>query len=174
MNGQDPADAVRRFRREKDDFYRTNPESPIPVEVRGGFSGLKYFDYDPRYVQRVPLRRLPVKTVQVGTSDGDTRDYRRVGAFDFQLPEGNVTLQVYDTGHAGSLFLPFRDATSGKETYGAGRYIDLEASPREEFEVDFNLAYNPSCAYNEAYSCPLPPAENWAKVPIRAGVKTYE
>jgi uncharacterized protein (DUF1684 family) len=81
-----------------------------------------------------------------------------------------TALYESDAGH--DLFLPFRDATSGKESYGAGRYLDLHAH-RDEVEIDFNYAYNPYCAYNPEWNCPLPPAENWLQVPIRAGEKAF-
>ena len=77
-------------------------------------------------------------------------------------------LVLYTTGHDG-YFLPFRDSTSGKTTYGAGRYIDLEPNPDGSVTIDFNMAYNPYCAYNDSYSCPLPPVENWLQIPIEAG-----
>ena len=110
----------------------------------------------------------------MGTSTGETRRQVRAAKLEFDTPSGPAVLFGYkDAGRArcDTIFGPFRDATSGKETYGAGRYLDLEEPHRDEAVVDFNLAYNPYCAYSEAYSCPLPPAENWLKVEVTAGEK---
>ena len=98
--------------------------------------------------------------------------HERAGVARFDVAGEEVTLTLYDTGHPG-YFLPFRDATSGTETYGAGRYLDLDRNPDGTLLIDFNLAYNPLCAYNDSYSCPLPPIENWLSVPIRAGEKDF-
>ncbi len=86
----------------------------------------------------------------------------------FEVDGEPVSLALYDTGHPG-YFLPFRDRTSGSETYGAGRYLDIEPSDDGTATIDFNEAYNPFCAYNDAYACPLPPPENWLQVRIEAG-----
>jgi uncharacterized protein (DUF1684 family) len=90
----------------------------------------------------------------------------------FEVRGEAVSLALYDSGHPG-YFLPFRDATSGKASYGAGRYLDIEPNSDGTVTIDFNLAYNPFCAYNDAYSCPLPPTENWLQVPIEAGEKDF-
>ena len=101
----------------------------------------------------------------------------RYGYFEFQVGSKDCRLQVYrledSAARGASLFVPFRDSTSGQETYGAGRYIDLKENTSGIYDLDFNRAYNPSCAYNSTYSCPVPPAENTLKVAIRAGEKKY-
>lgn len=167
--------AVDSMRRDKDDAFRNDPGSPI--EDPESFPGLAYYPVDPAYRIPTRLRRHAVaKSLTMETSDGQTRVYRNVGEFQLKIPEGEVRIQAYqrdDDAH--ELFVPFRDATSGKETYGAGRYLDLQPEGEPDaFVVDFNLAYNPMCAYNEAFSCPFPPPENWLKVPIRAGERAYE
>jgi hypothetical protein len=91
----------------------------------------------------------------------------------FDVDGRTATLTLFGSHDSDDLFLPFRDATSGQETYGAGRYIDVGAARDGRVTVDFNLAYNPYCAYNPSYSCPLPPRENWLDVPIRAGEQDY-
>ena len=90
----------------------------------------------------------------------------------FDVEAQEVSLVLYDTGHPG-YFVPYRDATSGDETYGAGRYLDIDPNPDGTVTIDFNLAYNPLCAYSDAFSCPLPPVENWLAVPIRAGERDF-
>jgi uncharacterized protein (DUF1684 family) len=114
----------------------------------------------------------------MATNTGDRRLYRRWGRFNFQVDGEGAALTIYSDPPGHDFFMPFRDATSGKETYGAGRYMDnhrpgLQPVGDTAVEIDFNFAYNPYCAYNENFSCPLPPAENWLKVPIRAGEKKF-
>jgi len=160
-----------RYRRARDEFFRDDPRSPLPPERRTGFGGLAYYDPNPDLVFRVEVEPVPAEPVTIATTDGQERVYHRVGKVRIPIEGTEVELALFSTGHEG-LFLPFRDATSGTETYGAGRYLDLPA-PGEDgmVEIDFNLAYNPFCAYNDAYSCALPPYENWLEVPIRAGEK---
>ena len=162
-------------RRSKDEAFRSEPWSPIPMGARRSFEGLAYFTPDIAWV--VTAKVTPIahaEPFEMATSTGHPRLQVRAARLDMQTPAGPAVLFAYkDAGrpHSRTLFLPFRDATSGKETYGAGRYLDLEASGGAELEVDFNLAYNPYCAYSEAYSCPLPPAENWLKLAVTAGEK---
>ncbi len=174
---------VEDFRRRKDHMLATDPESPIPPAERVGFRGMNYFPVDPKYMLRVRLQpeASPVR-VRMVTSKGSEQDFLRVGTFDFSLEGKQLRLYAYRSasplGHEHNvqgepLFVPFRDVTSGKETYGAGRYLDLEPSPSNEYVLDFNLAYNPYCAYSEDYVCPFPPRENTLPVAIRAGEKVY-
>ena len=107
------------------------------------------------------------------TTTGEVRAYRRSGKVSFEVDGEPATLTLYTTPHGNGWFVPFRDATSGTETYGAGRYLDLERTGDGSVMLDFNLAYNPYCAYDQRYSCPLPPVENWLQVPIRAGERNY-
>lgn len=177
MRSGDYVEAVAAQRREKDDFFKHSRDSPIPAPQRAAFTGLAYYDPDPRYrVHAVWHPEGRPETVRVGTSTGEAREYLRAGRLAFVLDGKQVTLAAYvapdaDEGH---LFVPFRDATSGSETYGAGRYLDLPAPRGHDMVLDFNLAYSPTCAYNEDYSCPFPPHENWLDVPIPAGEKAYE
>ncbi len=108
----------------------------------------------------------------MAASDGTERIYRRTALAALVIAGEAQTLALYNTGHPG-LFLPFRDSTSGRETYGGGRYLDLEPNEEGTVSIDFNLAYSPFCAYNDGYSCALPPVENWMTVPIEAGEKTW-
>lgn len=166
--------AVESMRKDKDHAFRHDPYSPIPD--REGFPGLAYYPVDPAY--RIPARlqrHATPRALVMQTSDGAQRHYLNVGEFVVPLPGGEARLQAYAHEGTNSLFVPFRDPTSGKETYGPGRYMDLQPEgPQDAYVVDFNLAYNPLCAYNEVYSCPLPPAENWLKLPIPAGERAYD
>jgi uncharacterized protein len=179
---QPPSDAeqqqlVLAARQQKDQDLREVAESPLPPNERLNFRGLKYFDYDPTY--RIDAELVPYakpETVKMVTTKGDMDEYIRYGQFKFTLNEQDCTLDVFKSARTEQtrLFLPFRDTTSGKETYGAGRYIDLEEIPNNNrYKLDFNVAYNPYCAYNERYSCPLPPPQNTLKVAVRVGEKNY-
>jgi len=109
---------------------------------------------------------------RMATTGGEDQVYRRYGLVRFRVDDQPAQLVLYASDDSDELFIPFRDATSGKETYGAGRYLELHAHG-DDVTIDFNYAYNPNCAYDPSWSCPLPPAENWLKVPIRAGEKTF-
>ena len=163
--------ALAEQRRAKDRFFKYDPASPLTDEQKKAFEGLEYYPPNLDLQFELPLERHElVETITIPTSTGDEQTYQKIGQVRFEVEGQPVTLQIYDTGH-GDYFVPFRDATSGKETYGAGRYLEPFAIGRDILLVDFNLAYNPYCAYNDAWSCPLPPIENWLKVPIRAGEK---
>lgn len=160
-------------RRAKDEFFRSSHHSPLPASGRPRFKGLRYWEPDPRYAVAGPVdRNVDTSPIVIQTTDGSQRSYTRVGRVSFTIGGQQAALTLFSTGHPG-LFVPFRDATSGKESYGAGRYLDLEEAG-DTVTIDFNYAYNPYCAYDEAYSCPLPPPENWLKIPIHAGERTYE
>ena len=156
------------FRANKDEFFASNHHSPVPHHLQHGFEGLAYYPPNPELALTLEIEPADGTEVNVQTTDGAVRTYRREGTVSFEVEGEPATLTLYSTGHDG-LFLPFRDATSGKETYGAGRYLDLQPNGDGTVTIDFNYAYNPFCAYDEAYSCPLPPVENWLQVPIEAG-----
>jgi uncharacterized protein (DUF1684 family) len=171
--------AIRQNRDEKDEYFGSNPHSPIPPGDRDSFEGLSYYPIDESLRFELPLHEHEdPPTVTVGTSTGGERDYLRWGEFRFGVDGQDVTIQTYKSDpHDERLWVPFRDETSGEATYGAGRYLDLEPdSHRTEdgsWILDFNAAYNPTCAYSDQYECPLPPTENWLDVPIEAGEKAY-
>lgn len=168
-----PEEAVLAWRHARDHAFADSPESPIPERERASFAGLSYFDYDPAWRLDARLDALEEpEHVHVATSDGAIRGTRRVGQLVVRALGEEIRLDAFEQEGRDSLFVPFRDATSGKETYGAGRYVDA-IPPAGGFLLDLNLAYNPSCAYDEAYSCPLPPQQNWLKIPVRAGEKLY-
>jgi hypothetical protein len=158
----------------KDEWFRDSPDSPIPGWHREQFSALSYFDEDPGLRFQVVPDRADGAEVTIETSDDRTRVYRRAVTASVEIGGTTVTVALYQTGHGGGWFLPFRDSTSGSETYGAGRYIDVDPPASDgTVTIDFNLAYNPYCAYSDRFSCPLPPGENWLSVPVRAGEKVY-
>lgn len=169
--------AIEREREQKEQYFREHPRSPIPPGH--GFAGLAYFPIDPDLRFEVPLYEHDEKTeVTVETSAEGERTYVRYGEFRVTIGGEDVTIQAYRPASGEDrLWVPFRDATSGSETYGAGRYVDLDPEEHRtddgDWILDFNAAYNPTCAYNHAYECPLTPAENWLDVPIEAGEKDY-
>ena len=160
-----------RFRKQKDDFFRSSPDSPISDQT--DFEKLDYFNEDRSLLLSLEIDPGDRSEVRVQTSDGQERVYTREALVSFVVDGEDVALTLYGTSHSHGYFLPFRDATSGKETYGAGRYLDVHPQKDGKVEIDFNLAYNPYCAYNDAFSCPLPPSENWLAIPIRAGEKKF-
>lgn len=169
------------WRAERDDLFATHEQSPLTDEVRSSFDGLDYFDYDPD--MRVPGRLAPSEHehYDIGTSDGSTYRFTRFATVSFELPQGPQSLEVYWlSGYGGGVFLPFRDATAGQETYGAGRYLldtvkgsDLGGADGT-LVLDFNFAYNPSCSYDPRWVCPLAPPPNRLDIRIEAGEKHVE
>ncbi len=158
----------------KDAFFRSHPASPIPPEERQHFASLEYYPPNPALRFVVRLERIePPEPLSIPTSTGDEEHYERIGYVSFEVEGQPVRLAVYRSVANGSLFIPFRDATSGTETYGGGRYLEPIPLGDDKLLLDFNRAYNPYCAYSDEWSCPLPPPENWLKVPIRAGEKAY-
>jgi len=162
------------FRAAKDDFLRQDSRSPLTHHQRHGFAGLSYYPFNPALRLELALDKdVPVDPVILETSTGESQEYHRAGTIHFTVASEAVEATIYRGPH-GDLFLPLRDATSGDETYGAGRYLEPSMIDDGRVLVDFNYLYNPNCAYNEAWSCPLPPRENWLTAPIRAGEKTFE
>ena len=182
---RDAADAalateIDSHRSQKDSLFRVSPHSPIPEEERSDFAGLKYFPVDPELRFDGPIIRYdnPQPDTIVGTK-GDLRPALKYGYFPFIHDGEEYRLQVYkmirdDPGADNYLFLGFTDRTTGNSTYGTGRYIDLTENPANYYRVDFNLAYNPYCAYNPRYSCAVPSPENPLDLAVTAGEKIYK
>ena len=168
---------IQKEREEKDAFMKGD-ESPF-TDSTETFTGLNYFPPDLKY--RVVADLEPVenkKVVVLATSDGLEQKYLEYAYARFSLDGVNnklLILEVMDMGpQRGKLFLAFADATSASETYGAGRYLDVKKVPgASSVTLDFNQAYNPYCAYSDAFSCPFPPKENILKIAIKAGEKSY-
>jgi uncharacterized protein (DUF1684 family) len=180
--------AVAEFRRGRDELFRTHPQSPIPASARASFGGLRYFPADDSYRIEATLAPVdPVTELEIDTGGEDgVIKYRRVGRLEFQLAGRPAALTVLAlVAYGGGLFVPFADATSGRETYGGGRYLfdtpkdtdglSLEVEPGSNtVRIDFNFAYNPSCAYDVRWACPLAPPENRLPFPVRAGEMNFE
>src|SRR5574341_779916 len=162
------------FRQGKDRFFKADRHSPLLPVQKETFEGLNYYpeNSDLRFeVEVEPFQAQDTVTMQ--TSTGGVQDYIRWGRFRFEAAGQPAELTVFMSEGSGGYFLPFMDATNGDETYDSGRYLEIEPLPGGKFLVDFNLAYNPYCAYNEHWTCPIPPKENRLGVPIRAGEKKF-
>ena len=130
------------MRAEKDDFFRTSPHSPLTPEQQRDFAGLHYFPENPRGRMTLVVERFPeAPTIRMQTSTGDVQLYERFGRVSFTVDDQEAALTIYRNEHG--YFLPFVDSLVGKETYGAGRYLEPEEQPNGTFLLDFNLAYNP-------------------------------
>jgi len=166
-------------RRDKDTFFASHPQSPLSLQDRRAFQGLAYWAPDLAYRYELEINEHDEKqVVEVADTGGEQRNLWRWGEFRFEVASRQCVLQAYKSDpDENRYFIPFRDTTSGAESYGAGRYLDL--SPDEHLTkegkwiLDLNAAYNPWCAYSERYACPFVPAENWLRVPIRAGEKNF-
>lgn len=164
---------LEKLRKHKDEFFRSDAHSPLSKEQKRAFKGLKYFPENPALRFDVEVEPFGEHMhVHMQTSTGDVQEYVKYGTFRFKVDGQPAELTVY-VSEDGGAFVPFVDATSGTETYGAGRYMELEHHGGSRFHVDFNLAYNPWCVYSPEYSCPIPPKENRLQVAIRAGEKDF-
>lgn len=169
---RDPRAAHQRWRETRDDLFRSHPQSALPERERATFRGLPYSRYDPAFAFTAAVRPLPHESYDVDTSTGGVIKFVRFGAVD--LPVGTLEVLWLDE-YSGGVFLPFRDATSGKTTYGGGRYLldtakgaDL-GSIGNELVLDFNFAYHPSCVYDPKWTCPLAPLANRLTAAVEAG-----
>lgn len=163
-------------RRLKDSVFRLSPESPIPPGERAHFTGLRYYPPSRDYVLPAVLEIFPHQdTVELpSTKSGYSHRMVRYGVFHVGWADTVFRITVYKPlgAQPGLLFIPFKDVTTGTETYAGGRYLELEEQlDAEEYWLDFNRAYNPYCAYNHNYACPVVPPENVLPIPIRAGEK---
>lgn len=164
-----------RWRAAKDSLFRT-AESPLLPAQQARFETLDFFPYDSTLAFAVTLApALERDTLRMATSTGAPRDYVRFGTFSFSSGGRTYRLTTFQPIDGDlRLFLPFMDATSGRATYAAGRYLDLDPAQDGRYVLDFNYAYNPYCVYNPTYSCPLPPPENRLTLPVRAGERAFE
>ena len=179
MTDDDWAAQVRAGRDEKDEFFAEHRQSPLSPEERDDFDGLDYFAPDPAYrVDATVTVHEDPEPVELTVRNGEPVRYERVVTFSFDLPrdggdDATETLAGYRQGDDGALFVPFRDKTTGQETYDGGRYMDLhpggDLADGGTVTVDFNLAYTPFCAFADAFACPLAPSENWLDAAVRAG-----
>ncbi len=162
-------------RKEKDQNFRNSEESPIMDKT--SFNGLNYFPVDPNFRVTAVIEKIekkPLKTLK--TSDGKIQQYKQFAYAKFKLDGQRYKLLLLKPAGFRDLdiiFTAFADNTSGEETYGGGRYLDLDFKNARQIKLDFNKAYNPYCEYNSKYSCPLPPPENILSMSIQAGEKKY-
>ena len=164
---------VQVWRAERDETWSKSTD-PIPEERRAELLPLRYFPADLSYVVPAQLRLSETRpVVELPTSTGELRRMQVVGTLEFTLQGQKLSLGALSPAGEPirSLFVPFADLTTKQETYEAGRYLDIEPTATGIYTIDFNYAYNPTCAYNKAYSCPFPPPSNQLKVAVRAGEK---
>ena len=180
-SGPGPVDSAahdaetREIRARKDVFFKEAKDSPLPEDKRASFPGLAYWDIKPEFHVSSYLtvdRTGPPMIITLQTSTNVPRKMRRVGALGFTLNETGYKLTAFadiDDTAMKRLFVPFGDLTNKKETYGGGRYLDLNRSPTGFYDLDFNRAYHPYCVFNTSFECPVPPRENRLEVEIPAG-----
>ncbi len=160
------------FRNRRDVQFKQSENSPLRPDQKEIFHGLSYFPETTDLAFAIDLDTSGdgiEEELTIGTVNGQTKTYIRAGRIHFEVDGQPTTLTVFKDTVRGHFFMPFRDATAGEETYSVGRYLEPRALPDGRIAIDFNQAYNPYCAYNVGWSCPIPPMENRVKVPIRAG-----
>jgi len=171
---------VLKWRKERDEFFKSHQRSPLTPQEKKNFKGLKYYPFDSKYVFYGPIERYilhvnnPKYYATFLTNKGINKRYIRYGKFHFVFNGKEYIIEIYKSILSDFLFIPFKDKTNEKETYEGGRYIDAEILPDYKMVLDFNLAYNPSCAYNEKFVCVLPPKENMLGIEIQAGEKNFK
>jgi len=172
-------ETVKQFRLQKDSVFKYDAQSPIPDSLRKNFEHLNYFELDTKYYVIATFRKYknPDTLKMLTTKSDDIRTMLRYGEFIFKIDGKELRLQGYVNVPPDMpmyIFLPFTDLTSGEESYEGGKYLDIEMKQNEKnIVLDFNMAYNPYCAYNSRYSCPLVPQENFLDIKIKAGEKKY-
>jgi uncharacterized protein (DUF1684 family) len=172
----DPPNAWEAWRAGRDDLFARHPQSPLPENERAAFRGLAYFDYEPSARVLAKVVSVEPVTLDISTSQDGAYRFTRFGSATFELGGEGLALELYWlAGYGGGIYLPFADATSGTTSYGGGRYLldtvkgaDLRTDAGR-LVLDFNFAYNPSCAYDPRWTCPLAPPANRLPVDIRAG-----
>jgi uncharacterized protein (DUF1684 family) len=176
----DQKKCVMEWRKDRDQFFKNHQRSPLTPTEKKRFKRLKYYPFDSQYVFSSQIERYnfhinnPKYYATFLTNKGTNKRYIRYGKLQFKLNGKDHTIEVYKSILSDMLFIPFKDMTNGKETYEGGRYIDAEILPGYRMVLDFNMAYHPSCAYNEKFICALPPKENMLEIEIKAGEKTIK
>jgi uncharacterized protein (DUF1684 family) len=171
---------VLEWRKERNAFLKDHQRSPLLPQDKKNFSGIKYYPFNPQYVFSGQIERTilhinnPKYYATFLTNKGTSKRYIRYGKFHFMLTGKECTMEIYKSILSDNLFVPFKDKTNGRETYEGGRYFETEILPDYKIILDFNKAYNPSCAYNEKFVCVLPPRENMLDIEIRAGEKKFK
>jgi uncharacterized protein (DUF1684 family) len=165
------------FRAKKDQFFKEDPDSPLKEVDRKKFKGLIYYPINLKYAMTGPIVKYSIEPkplyATLPTNKETGKKYVKYGRFKFKWDGNEYVLQIYRPLGGGELFLPFKDKTSETEAYVKGRYVYIEPMPGGKVLIDFNRAYNPFCQYNEKYTCPFAPEENWLNTEIRAGEKRF-
>ena len=166
------------FQREINDFFKDASVSPLKKRDLKNFRGLDFFTYDSTYLVTAKLTKTPKeKPFMMLTTTDMVVEYIKYGTVSFELLNNQYSLDIYknleDPNERDNLFLPFLDDTNGNESYGGGRYINLSIPQGDNLIIDFNSAFNPYCVYDEKYSCPIVPRENYLPLEIKAGVKNF-
>ncbi|MEM5566786.1 DUF1684 domain-containing protein [Psychroserpens sp. AS72] len=169
------------FQREINSEYKDASKSPLKAKDLKTFKGLDFFKFDSTFVVQAVFKRTPNEDVfKMKTTTSRLPEYVKYGIVSFEINGKPYELNIYqnqglikEEKYKDYLFLPFLDNTNGEESYGGGRYIDMNLPEGDTIEIDFNSAYNPYCAYNEKYSCPIVPRENYLDLEVRAGVKKF-
>lgn len=171
---------VLEWRKERNAFLKDHQRSPLSPKEKKNFKGLRYYPFDQQYVFAGPIERFilhinnPKYYATFLTNKGTSKRYIRYGKFRFTLNGKEHSIEIYKSILSDNLFVPFKDKTNGRETYEGGRYIEAEILPDYKIILDFNTAYNPSCAYNDKFVCVVPPRENMLDIEIRAGEKNFK
>jgi uncharacterized protein (DUF1684 family) len=165
---------IKRIREQNNILFKKSPHSPLTDEQKQDFKGIDYFPIDEKYEFNLEMKKFEHHSeIVIPTTKNNERRYVRFGYIEFEIDGQVNTLTVFKPIEADYLFLPFKDTTTGKESYKIGRYVEIEKISKEKWLVDFNTAYNPFCAYNDNWDCSLTPDENLLKIPINAGMKIY-
>lgn len=170
------------FQREINSEYKDASKSPLKEKDLKKFKGLEFFKFDSAYVVTARFERtVNEQPFKMKTTTERLPEYVKYGELTFELKGEKFKLNIYQNqdltkkeGYEDYLFLPFLDDTNGEESYGGGRYIDMRIPESDTVVIDFNSAYNPYCAYNEKYSCPIVPRDNYLETEVRAGVKVFK
>lgn len=164
------------YRKRRDEFFAQHPHSPLSSEQKSWFQGLDYFPEREDLAMVLDVEDAGdefEEEVVLETTDGQHKHFFRAGVIHFEVDGKSVALHLLRDGAHGGLFLPFRDASAGSQTYEVGRYLEPQLRPDGKVEIDFNYAYNPFCAYGEGWSCPKPPPENHLTTTIPAGERAF-
>ena len=169
------------FQKEMNSFFKDASKSPLKDKDRKNFKGLEFFKYDSTFVVKARITRTPdSKSFKMKTTTDRLPTYKKYGILEFEIDGKAHQLSIYqnlddleDDETEDYLFLPFLDNTNGEGSYPGGRYINTDIPKGDTIIIDFNSAYNPYCAYNEKYSCPIVPRENYLDAYIKAGVKDF-
>ena len=180
-NAQTYVEKINAYQKELNESFKDTVHSPLLKEEIASFDHLDFFPISENYQVKAKFIKKRGKKFEMMTSTDRKPIYRSVGTLHFVLNQETLVLTVYkniklskNKAYKNYLFIPFKDLTNGTESYGGGRYLDIQKPEKgQRWVLDFNKCYNPYCAYNHNYSCPIPPRENHLKVKIEAGVKVY-